>query len=98
MDCYTRQYPFLIAPINVPANHSHKGVECQASHEQQLGNGDPELCFSIPTDTPQVQRANYNDTNGDENGGVQVECPVFDNDVNCNELEAYQCPLGDEVL
>jgi hypothetical protein len=81
-----------------PPNHRDKRIQRQPQHQQQLRHRDPELDLAEPPDRIQVDDGEEDEADADEDGGVQRERPVLDDDVDGGEFEADEGELGDDVL
>jgi len=88
----------VLVTDRVTADHRDEGVRGQAEHQEDFGDGQPELELSEDTDRPQLESGVRGKAGGDEDGRVQVRGPVRDEDVHRGELEANEGGLGDDVL
>lgn len=53
-----------------PSDHGNERVQCEAHDQEDLGNTDPELGFTEPSNGPKVEQTQKDQTDRDQNGGV----------------------------
>jgi len=87
----------IVISVNSPSNHRDKGVEYETEDEEDLGNAHPELRLAKPAYRIEIQETDCDQARRDENCRMRRR-PILDDDVESDQFEAYQSPLGDDVL